>query len=88
MELYRQILKLRTPLGVTLVFGASVNVLRYFTVLDFSKSGMNCNNENPTIKYSEDVKSINDVIPCNTTIPNSSINNNVVNANWNCTVKY
>jgi len=49
---------------------------------------MNCNNENPTIKYSEDVKSINDVIPCNTTIPNSSINNNVVNANWNCTVKY
>ena len=54
-------------------------------ILDFSKPGMNCNNENPTIKYSEDVKTINDVIPCNTTTPSSSINNNVVNANWNCT---
>jgi hypothetical protein len=53
-------------------------------VIDFSKQGMNCN-ENTTIKYSEDIKSINDVIPCNTTTTNSSINNNVVNANWNCT---
>jgi hypothetical protein len=61
-------------------------------VIDFSKQGMNCN-ENTTIKYSEDIKSINDVIPCNTTATNTttntttntSINNNVVNANWNCT---
>ena len=60
----------------------------HFTVIDFNKQGMNCNNENSTIKYSEDIKSINDVIPCNTTTPNSSINNNVVNSNWNCTVKY
>ena len=70
-----------------------MSTINYCTI-DNSKKGMNCDNAIEISKYSEDVKSMNDFVACSTTnsissatnsISNSSVNNNVVNANWSCT---
>ena len=59
-----------------------------YCMLDVTSINPMCENKSDTGNYSDEINSINDVIPCTNNTPSvySTRNaNNIANSNWNCT---